>query len=94
VGQTNKRIKVRFQGRVQGVGFRYTVISLASSYDVTGYVRNDFDGSVEFVAEGRESVLLDFLNAILQSGLKRYIMNHTVDWFPAQNEFTSFGIAY
>jgi acylphosphatase len=87
-------MQVRFQGRVQGVGFRYTVISLSSSHAVTGYVRNDFDGSVELVAEGSESALADFLSAILRSGLKRYIMDHTIDWFPAKNEFTSFGIAY
>jgi acylphosphatase len=94
VVRTNKRIQIRFQGRVQGVGFRYTVISLSSSYDVTGYVRNDFDGSVELVAEGKESVLLDFSNSILQSGLKRYITNHAVNWFSAKNEFKSFGITY
>ena len=89
-----KRMRVRFEGRVQGVGFRYTVASLSSSYSVTGYVRNEFDGSVEVIAEGTEATLFEFLDAILQSGLKRYITNHSIDWFPAKNEFSCFGVSY
>ena len=42
-----KRLVVK--GRVQGVGFRFHVIRLASGYDVTGFVRNQPDGSVEVV---------------------------------------------
>jgi acylphosphatase len=41
-----------FSGRVQGVGFRYTVRSIAKHHPVTGYVRNLSDGSVELVAQG------------------------------------------
>ncbi|MFC1809683.1 acylphosphatase [Candidatus Omnitrophota bacterium] len=90
----NKRICVKFEGRVQGVGFRYTVISLSSSYEVTGYVLNDYDGSVELVAEGDEKKLNKFLGAILNSGLRRYIVSHDVNWFEAKNEFKGFGIKY
>jgi acylphosphatase len=38
---------VRFSGMVQGVGFRYTACRIAGRYDVTGYVKNLHDGSVE-----------------------------------------------
>ena len=89
-----KRMQVSFMGRVQGVGFRYTVTSIAASYNVNGYVRNEFDGSVVMIAEGPEAILFEFLDAILNSGLKRYILNHTVDWFPAKNQFTTFGIRF
>ncbi|MBN1492580.1 MAG: acylphosphatase [Candidatus Omnitrophica bacterium] len=89
-----KRVHVRFTGRVQGVGFRYTVASLSSTFDVAGYVRNDYDGSVELVAEGTERALIDFVTAIMHSGLERYITNHTIDWFPSKSEFTKFGIKY
>lgn len=41
-----------FTGHVQGVGFRYTVRSIAKGRQVTGYVRNLPDGSVELVAQG------------------------------------------
>lgn len=48
-----ERREVRYRGRVQGVGFRYTARSIAQSYAVTGYVKNVADGSVELVVEGR-----------------------------------------
>jgi acylphosphatase len=39
-------------GRVQGVGFRYATAARARSRDVSGWVRNNVDGSVEAVFEG------------------------------------------
>ncbi|MBM4103114.1 MAG: acylphosphatase [Planctomycetes bacterium] len=43
-----------FKGHVQGVGFRYTTQRIASQFPVTGYVRNQPDGSVEAVIQGEE----------------------------------------
>jgi acylphosphatase len=45
--------RIVFQGRVQGVGFRYTAASAARAFQINGYVRNCPDGSVELLAEGR-----------------------------------------
>jgi acylphosphatase len=59
-----ERRRVLFSGRVQGVGFRYTCLSLARGYDVAGTVRNLADGRVELVAEGEPAVLDDFVSAI------------------------------
>ena len=42
-----------FSGRVQGVGFRYTAQRIASRCGLTGYVRNNHDGSVEMLAQGQ-----------------------------------------
>lgn len=44
-------------GRVQGVGFRYQTFYWAKRHNVTGFVRNRQDGSVEIEAYGDESVL-------------------------------------
>ena len=46
------RLEAIVKGRVQGVGFRYHVTQHAREKDITGYVRNLWDGSVEVVAEG------------------------------------------
>jgi acylphosphatase len=46
------RALVQIRGRVQGVGFRYAVLSRARSLDLAGWVRNKYDGSVEAAFEG------------------------------------------
>ena len=46
------RQHIFFYGQVQGVGFRYRAMHAARSCDVTGFVRNCGDGSVEMEAEG------------------------------------------
>ena len=61
-GSMNKRLSVIFSGRVQGVGFRYEVCHVAAPLEVTGFVRNLWDGTVELVAEGNEGELVDLLN--------------------------------
>ncbi|MEC9081303.1 MAG: acylphosphatase, partial [Verrucomicrobiota bacterium] len=47
------RVQVLYSGRVQGVGFRYTVKSLVPGYDVLGVIRNLTDGRVELIVEGK-----------------------------------------
>lgn len=44
-------------GRVQGVGFRYRVQSLASVLKLSGWVRNLDDGRVEMELQGTEEMM-------------------------------------
>ena len=46
-----KRYRLRFYGMVQGVGFRYTASHAANMYRLTGYVKNEYDGSVSMETE-------------------------------------------
>lgn len=46
------RQKIRFTGKVQGVGFRFTSYHLANSLGLTGWVLNDWDGSVLMEVQG------------------------------------------
>jgi len=55
------RQRVIFQGRVQGVGFRMRACSCAKRLPVTGWVRNEPDGTVMLEAQGSESDLNTFL---------------------------------
>jgi acylphosphatase len=56
--------RVRYSGRVQGVGFRYTAQLVASSFPVAGYVRNLPDGDVELVVQGSANQVVAFLEAL------------------------------
>ena len=60
------RIEMFFQGRVQGVGFRYQTLDLAKGYEVTGYVRNLADGRVELQVEGVRSEAQKFVEELCQ----------------------------
>jgi len=64
------RKSFRFYGRVQGVGFRRTAINAASSLGVTGWVRNERDGSVSMEAQGFD-VAIERLIDTIRNG--RYI---------------------
>lgn len=52
---------VIFSGRVQGVGFRYAVRSIAKRHPVKGYVKNRTDGTVELVIQGAPETLNSLL---------------------------------
>lgn len=58
------RLRVHYRGRVQGVGFRATVLELASNRPVTGWVRNEPDGSVLMEVQGDPDAVEAVLNAI------------------------------
>ena len=42
-----------FAGQVQGIGFRFTALSVANHYKLTGFVRNLRNGGVEMLAQGQ-----------------------------------------
>jgi acylphosphatase len=63
----NIRLSAVIHGRVQGVGFRWTVQTLARELGLTGYVANRPDGAVEVQAEGRPDRLAE-LEKRLHSG--------------------------
>lgn len=53
-----------YSGRVQGVGFRYTVHNIALQHNVRGFVRNLPDGRVEMILEGPDSEIDQVVDAI------------------------------
>jgi acylphosphatase len=86
-----ERRTVNFTGTVQGVGFRYTAMRIARRYDVTGYVSNLPDGSVECVVEGEASHVIGFLGD-LRSAMGEYIQDETQETSAATGEFGTFGV--
>ncbi len=58
------RIRTFYSGKVQGVGFRWTVRNISNNFEIDGYVKNLADGRVEMVAEGDEKQVGAFIEAI------------------------------
>lgn len=85
-------MRVIYTGQVQGVGFRYSVKTVATGFDVTGSVRNLPGGEVELIAEGAKDELEAFRQAIRESGLDHFIRQEDVSWQEARREFRGFEI--
>lgn len=83
---------VFFEGRVQGVGFRWTVKNLARGYDVTGWVKNLADGRVEMQVSGEIGEVDAFIEAIEESELKSHIKKVDVSVIPPPAGFHGFEI--
>jgi acylphosphatase len=85
--------EVHYAGRVQGVGFRYTVRSVAAGFDVTGFVRNLPDGRVQLVVEGSPGEVSAMLEAI-NAEMGFYIRDIEETTRPASGRFQMFEIRH
>ena len=69
-GRELQRRRLVFRGRVQGVGFRWRARAAAHNAGATGWVRNNYDGSVTMELQGSEAQI----DRVVQSlGHDRYI---------------------
>jgi acylphosphatase len=89
-----KRLHARVYGRVQGVNFRYFTQREAVARDLTGWVANRPDGSVEVVAEGEQTGLQRLLRFLHQGPSSARVERVDADWKVATGEFGRFRIRY
>ena len=83
------RKRITCYGWVQGVGFRWRASQAAGSLGVTGWVRNNPDGSVTMELQGTEEQIDQVLDA-LERGLYIRISDIEVRSLPAEPEERSF----
>ena len=74
-----------FQGRVQGVGFRYHARSAAEYFGVTGWVRNCYDGTVEMELQGTLEQMKQVLK-VLQNATFVHIEGMETKEIPLEEE--------
>ena len=84
---------VIFVGRVQGVGFRFTALNIANLYQLTGYVRNLPDGTVEMVAQGSSADVVGCIRDIEKS-FDGYIKETKIKEIPADSMREDFKITF
>ena len=91
-GEGSARVVIRLAGTVQGVGFRYFARREAMRLDVTGWVANLPDGSVEAVGEGDRRSLERFVERLSVGPPGGHVTDVELRWESAIGEFVGFGI--
>jgi acylphosphatase len=86
--------KIRVEGIVQGVGYRFFTQDKAREYGLKGYVKNAYDGSVEVYAEGETNILNRFIEDLKQGPRMARVEGVDVQWLDAEKEYESFTISF
>lgn len=87
------RKEIQFFGRVQGVGFRYRAGYAAESLRLTGWVRNEEDGTVTMEVQGDESSI-DRMLQMLQQDRYIDIVDMDIKNMVLQEDERSFEVRY
>ena len=91
---SHQRLTARVAGRVQGVYFRAFTRNQARRLGLSGWVRNQYDGSVSLVAEGPREVLERLLVAVRRGPSGARVDQVSADWSEATGEYDGFGIRF
>lgn len=78
MAEGTRRLRLRFVGEVQAVGFRWTSAMVARELGLTGWVRNEDDGSVSMELQGAGDHVGAFFSRMLEAYRRRPI-SYTVD---------------
>ncbi|MGD8458604.1 MAG: acylphosphatase [Anaerolineales bacterium] len=90
--KSNIRLHATIHGRVQGVSFRYFVLECANRLDLSGWVRNRYDGTVEVLAEGNQKQLDILIQDLHKGSSASNVTRVDHQWDDATGEFKSFRI--
>jgi acylphosphatase len=94
VNTTIIRLNAIVHGRVQGVSFRAYTVEEAQERELTGWVRNRGDTSVEVLAEGERSALQSLLDWLHVGSPAAHVTRVEFTWHEATGEFSDFRIRY
>jgi len=84
---------VIFSGRVQGVGFRFTARRIAGRYELSGFVRNLPNGTVEMFAQGGAEDVACCLGDIGEA-FAGYVKNAKIEDASPDARYDGFSIAF
>ena len=89
-----KRLNLKIIGQVQGIGFRYWAQQQAQKFGLTGWVKNEDDGSVSLVVEGDEEDLKKFLDICKKGSSFSSVEEIQEAWGKSTGEFQNFEIKF
>lgn len=73
-----RRLRLRYTGQVQGVGFRWTSQRVARALGLTGWVKNEWDGSVSMELQGTNEQIAQYFGEF-QNQYRDYPIRYTID---------------
>ena len=88
------RVHLIISGIVQGVSFRWSAREQARHVRLSGWIRNNDDGTVECVAEGEKARLQEFVAWCKRGSHYSRVVSCTVEWKKATGEFSDFEIRF
>ena len=88
------RAEIVVGGLVQGVGFRYYVLSQAEILNLNGYVKNLYTGQVYSVVEGPKHLIDDFFKKLKIGPMHAQVRDASIRRTDNKKEFTRFEIRY
>ena len=87
------RFRIVYTGRVQGVGFRWNVKDVSESFEVTDFVRNLSDGTVELWVEGEKAEARKMIDAV-EGKLRDYWHSKVEDEREGEPQYEDFSIDF
>lgn len=86
------RVSIIVSGKVQGVFFRDYARREATKLNITGYAKNNDDGTVEILGEGDKTQLRKFIVACQQGSPLAKVENIEYEWYAYTGNFNQFYI--
>ena len=87
-------VHIMVHGYVQGVGFRYFTQTNATRFNISGWVRNNYDGTVEIWGEGDKLRLDQFVAAVRRGPSHSQVDKLDITWHPPEDTHHTFSIRY
>ncbi|NHJ31622.1 MAG: acylphosphatase [Asgard group archaeon] len=92
MSEIKSRASFLIKGQVQGVFFRVNAKEMASSLSITGWIKNNPDGSVSGVAEGPKDLVSKFLDWCKRGPSQAEVSALDFNWEEYKGEFSHFEI--
>lgn len=87
-------VHIIVKGMVQGVGFRYFTIRKAAELNLTGWVKNLYNGTVEVEAEGERGLIEEFIKDLRAGPPMSSVRDIKIEWLNFENKYTKFDVKY
>lgn len=91
-----RRVHLSFSGEVQAVGFRWNARNCANEIGLTGWVRNEYDGSVTMEIQGTSDQIARFFT-LFNNQYRHHQISYTIDQkvdMPTLDDETDFSVVF